>query len=55
MGLAPSAYTNHVTIIDSVRPLVSASCLGSMLIDCNCTGLGDGMTPVGRTEANPNA
>ena len=50
MGPPPSVYTRNVTIIDSVRPLVSASCSELVLIDCNYTRLGDGMSPVRRTE-----
>ncbi len=47
-------HTNNVTQLDSVRPLASASCSESVLIDCNYTGPGDGATPVGRTEAQPS-
>merc|ERR1711965_53855 len=46
--------TSDVTKLDSVRPLVSAPCSELVLIDCNYTRLGDGMSPVGRTEAKPS-
>ena len=51
MGPPPSVHTINVTQFDSVRPLVSASCSESVLIDCNYTHLGDGMSSVGRVEA----
>ena len=53
-GSPPSVHTDNVTLIDSVRPLVSASCSELVLIDWNYTGPGDGVSPVGRTEAKPN-
>ena len=54
MGPPPSVHTEYVTLIDSVRPLVSASCSESVLIDCSYTHPGDCASPVGRTEANTN-
>ena len=50
MGSPPSVQTNNVTQLDSARPLASASCSESVLLDCNYTGIGDGASPVGRTE-----
>ena len=55
MGPPLSVHTINVTLIDSVRPLVSASCSESVLIDCNYTHLGDGMSSVGRVEAKRSA
>ena len=54
MGPPLKVSTKYITKIDSVRPLVSASCSELVLIDCNYTGIGDGMRPVGRTEAKPS-
>ena len=50
-GPVAKVSTRDITKLDSVRPLVSAPCSELVLIDCNYTRLGDGTTPVGRTEA----
>ena len=55
MGPAAKVSTKYITQIDSVRPLVSASCSELVLIDCNYTRPGDRVGPVGRTEAKLNA
>ena len=54
MGPPPSMYANNVTIFVADRPLVGATGSESVLIDCNCTRPGDGTTPAGQLEANPN-
>ena len=51
MGPSPKVSTRYITKFDSVRPLVSVPCSELVIIDCNYTGLGDGTTPVGQTEA----
>ena len=52
MGTPPSMHANNVTLVAADRPLVSALCSESVLIDCNYTGPGDGATSVGRYEAD---
>ena len=51
MGHLAKVSTRDITNLDSVRPLASVSCSELVLIDWNYTGIGDGATPVGRTEA----
>ena len=51
MGHLPKVSTRYITNLDPVRPLASVSCSELVIIDCNCTRLGDGTSPVGRTEA----
>ena len=53
VGYGSSIESVHedFTQLDSVRPLASAPCSELVIIDCNYTGIGDGTTPVGRTEA----
>ena len=50
MGPVAKVSTRDITKIDSVRPLASASCSELVLIDCNYTRLGDGVSPVRQTE-----
>ena len=49
-GSPTESVHEDITKLDSVRPLASVSCSELVIIDCNYTGIGDGATPVGRTE-----
>ena len=52
MGPPPSMHANNVTLVAADRPLVSALCSESVLIDCNYTRPGARSDAHGRYEAD---
>ena len=51
-GPLPSMHANNVTLVDSVGPLLGASCSELVQVDCNYTRSSDRTTPRGRPEAD---